>query len=43
MDHELVLQNSSSAPVYTLKNTITYLKAVNYRVSDWNRSIKQGT
>ena len=41
--HELVLENSSSAPVYTLKNTITYLKTVKYRVSDWNRFIKPGT
>ena len=30
MDNELVLENSGSTPVYTLQNTITYFKAVNY-------------
>ena len=30
MDHELVLENSSSAAFYTLPNTIIYLKAVKY-------------
>ena len=36
MNHELVLENSSSAPVYTLQNAITYFKAVKYWVSDWD-------
>ena len=30
MDHDLVLENSSSAAFYTLPNTIIYLKAVKY-------------
>ena len=30
MDHQLVLENSSLAAVYTLPNTIIYLKAINY-------------
>ena len=30
MEHEPVLENSSSAAVYTLLNTIIYLKAINY-------------
>ena len=30
MDHEVVPENSSSAAVYTLPNTIIYLKAVKY-------------
>ena len=30
MDHEIVLENSSSAAVYTLRNTIIYFKAVKY-------------
>ena len=30
MDHERVTENSSSAAVYTLPNTIIYLKAVKY-------------
>ena len=29
-DHDLVLENSSSAAVYTLPNTIIYLKALKY-------------
>ena len=41
MDHELVLKNSSSAPVFTLQNNITYLKAVKYWVSDWGIYVKQ--
>ena len=28
MDHDLVLENSSLAAVYTLPNTISYLKAL---------------
>ena len=39
MEHELVLENSSSAPVYTLQNTIAYFKAVKYSVPDWDISI----
>ena len=30
MDHDLVLENSSSAAAYTLPNTIIYLKALKY-------------
>ena len=30
MDHEVVFENSSSAAVNTLLNTIIYLKAVKY-------------
>ena len=30
MDHELVLENCSSVAVYTLPNSITYLKVVKY-------------
>ena len=30
MDHDLVLENSSSAAVYTLPNTMIYLKAIKY-------------
>ena len=30
MDHELFLEKSSSAAVYTLLNTFIYLKALNY-------------
>ena len=30
MDHQLVLENSSLAAVYTLPNTIIYLKAIKY-------------
>ena len=30
MDHDLVLENSSSAAVYTLSNNIIYLKALKY-------------
>ena len=30
MDHELVLENSNSAIVYTLQNTIINLKAIKY-------------
>ena len=30
MDYELVLENSSSAIVYVLPNTIIYLKAMKY-------------
>ena len=30
MDHEHDFENSSSAAVYTLSNTIMYLKAVKY-------------
>ena len=30
MDHKLVLENSSSATVYTALNTITYLKDIKY-------------
>ena len=47
MDHELALDNSSSVSVYTLQNTITYLKVVKYWVFtgrdlltlSWRRSI----
>ena len=28
MDHELVLENSNSAAIYTLSNAIIYLKAI---------------
>ena len=41
MDHELVLENSSSAAVYTLLNTIIYLKSQSIWISDWSRSIKR--
>ena len=41
VDHKLVCKNSSSAPVYTLQNTINYFKAIKYWVSDWDRSIKR--
>ena len=34
MDRERDLENSSLVTVYTLQNTITYLKAVKYWVSD---------
>ena len=34
MDHELVLKNSSSAPVYTLQKNITYLKVAECWLSD---------
>ena len=34
IDHDFVLENSSSAAVYTLPNTI-YLKAINIWISDW--------
>ena len=30
MNHELVIENSSSAAAYTLPNTIIYLKAIKY-------------
>ena len=30
MDYSLVLENSSLAAVYSLSNTIIYLKALNY-------------
>ena len=30
MDHELAFENSSSTAVYTLPNTIIYLRAENY-------------
>ena len=30
MDHKLVLENSNSAAVYTLPNTIIYLKTIKY-------------
>ena len=30
MDQDLVLENSGSAAVYTLPNSIIYLKALNY-------------
>ena len=30
MDHKLVLENSSSAAVYTLSNTIIFLKTIKY-------------
>ena len=40
MYHELILKNSSWTPVYTLQNNITYLKAITYLVSDWDRPIK---
>ena len=30
MDYKLVLDNSSSAAVYTLPNTIIYLKAIKF-------------
>ena len=30
MDHELVQENSNSPAVYTLSNTIVYLKAIEY-------------
>ena len=30
MDHELVLENSNSAAIYTLLNAIIYLKAMKY-------------
>ena len=30
MEHELVLENSNSAAVYTLPNSIIYLNAIRY-------------
>ena len=30
MDHKLILENSSTAAIYILPNTIMYLKAVKY-------------
>ena len=37
MDDELVLENSSSAAVYTLPNAIIYLKAIKY----WNTALSR--
>ena len=39
MDHDLVLENSSSATVYILPNTI-YLKAIKYLNVRFNINIK---
>ena len=42
MGHELVLGKSSSAAVYTLPNTIIYLKVVKHLdKTGWDRSIKR--
>ena len=35
MEHELVLKNSNSAAVNKLPNTIIYLKAIKYKVFEY--------
>ena len=41
MDHDFVLENFSSAAADTLPNSINFLKAIKYLISDWDRSIKR--